>query len=313
MLKKLGLALAFILCALGGSHPASALDSERLVVSLNPSEQEIELRPGEAYSSSVTIYNVGQIPFDFEVEAAPYHVSGDGYDPDFSSEDSYTELKNWITFPETKFSIEPDHAIEVKFQINVPKDIPGGGQYAAIIIRTDDVANESTPVQLAAQLASIIYGHVEGGERREEGELARHSLPSLMLSSEFKTTSIFKNTGNIDFRVTETITIRDLFTNREIISPTSTSEDGQVLGTVSSVVLPDTTRTVNMYWQDAPQLGFFRVTQTISYLDQERTIEKVVFICPIWLVALVGLFVLLVIVWIISRIRSRRQNQPQVF
>ncbi len=318
MLKKLGLALTCLLCALGllaGPlvHPASATDpDDHLVVSLNPSEQDIELRPGDSYIGSVTVYNVGQIPFNFQVEAAPYHAAGETYDPDFSTEDSYTKLKNWITFPETNFYVEPDHAVEVKFHITVPKDVMGGGQYAAIIIRTQDVSGDN-PVQLAAQLAALIYGHVEGGERREEGELAKYSLPSLMLGGEFKTTSVFKNTGNVDFRITETLAIRDFFTNQEIMTPTSVSEDNQVIGTVSAAVLPNTSRTVNMFWKDAPQLGLFRVTQTISYLDQERTVEKVVLVCPIWLVLLVGAFVLLFIIWIISRIIARRRNQPQVF
>lgn len=289
-------------------------ESEQLVVSINPSEQDLELKPGRSHDASVTVYNVGKIPFEFEVEAAPYQNANDAYDPDFASENNYTKLKNWIYFPEKHFSVEPDHAVEVKFQVNVPKDVVGGGQYAAIIIRTiDPNADAGAPVQLVAQLASILYGHVEGGEKQESGELVKYSLPSLMLGSEFKSTAIFKNTGNVDFRVTETMSIRDLFTNREIMNPASASETGQPIGTIESTVLPGTSRTINMHWAGAPQLGFFRVTQTISYLDQDQTIEKIVFICPIWLLILVAVFVLVAIVWIITIIHNRRRKRPQVF
>lgn len=318
MQQRLGLflagALSCIFCAFLGSAPAQATESGHLIMSINPSEQEIDLKPGTSQSGSVTVYNVGSDTFSFDVEAASYQTVNDDYDPDFNTENSYTKLKNWISFPETHFTVEPDHAVEVKFQIDVPEDVAGGGQYAAIFFRASDpTVSDDNPIQLVAQLASLIYGHIDGDELRIEGELSRHSLPSLMLGDEFKATSVFENTGNVDFRVTETLTIRDLFTNREVMNPNSATDNGQLVGTIEATVLPGTSRTINMFWQDAPQLGFFRVTQTIAYLDENLTIEKVVFICPIWLVVLVGIFVVLIIIWIISRIRARRQNQPQVF
>lgn len=312
MLRKLALAALAIVFSLLGTSSAHAAGSGDIVVSINPSEQSIDLRPGDNTTGSVTVYNVGRQVFDFEVEAAPYRVKNNSYDADFITENAHTRLSNWITFPETHFSVEPGHAVKVEFNIEVPIDALGGGQYAAVIIRTDTASDTESAVQIIPQLASLIYGHVKGAEANEDGEMTEHKFPTFILGDDFKLSSSFTNYGNVDFRVTETMTIRDFFTNKEVFTPASISEDGYNIGTISATVLPETTRTMNQVWDGAPQLGFFRVKQTIEFLDEELVFEHVVFICPIWLIVLVGLFLLLLIAWIVSHIISRRHDAPQV-
>lgn len=313
MLKKLLLALAVAVAALVGTSPAYAAGNGDIVVSINPSEQDIDLRPGDKTAGSVTVYNVGRKTFDFDVEAVPYRVKNNSYDADFVTENAHTRLSNWITFPETHFTVDPNHAIEVHFDIEVPIDALGGGQYAAIIIRTDTPSSSDSSVQIISQLASLLYGHVKGAEMNEEGEMTEHLFPTFILGDEFKLSSSFTNYGNVDFRVTETMTIRDFFTNKEIFTPASISEDGYNIGTISATVLPETTRTMDQVWEGAPQLGFFRVRQTIEFLDEELVFEHVVFVCPLWLIVLAGLFLLLLVLWIISHFVHRHRDAPQVF
>lgn len=313
MKKCLALALTLILgISFLAPTPASAQSGD-VVVSLRPSEQDLELTPGKTYDESVVVYNIGKDAFDFSVEASPYQTKDNTYEPDFFSETSYTKLSNWITFETVDFHVEPSTSVEVKFTITVPADAPGGGQYAAILIRLGDVDADTSGVGIISQLAATIHGHIKGNAVRREGSMISHDFPTIFLSSPFTITSVFENTGNIDYRVTESWVIRDFFTNREYVGPASANDTGYVYGTLSAVVLPDTERTIKLAWQDAPTIGVFRVEQTISYFDQNETYSHIVVVCPIWIVALAGAFILLGIIWLIAHFVSRRNDRPQVF
>lgn len=313
MKKCLVLALTLIL-GISFLTPATVLaKSGDAVVSLRPSEQDLELTPGKTYEESVVVYNIGTSDFDFSVEAAPYQTKNNSYEPDFFSETSYTKLANWISFEQLDFHVKAGTSAEVKFTIAVPNDAPGGGQYAAILIRLGDVEDDAPGVGVISQLAATIHGHVKGNSVRRDGRMISHDFPTILLSSPFTITSVFENTGNIDYRVTESWTIRDFFTNRELVGPGSANESGYVYGTINAAVLPGTERTIKLNWQDAPALGIFRVEQTISYFDQNETYSRVVIVCPIWLVVLVCAFITFGIIWLIAHFANRRHDRPQVF
>lgn len=313
MKKCLTLALTLILgITFLTAAPVSAQSGD-VIVSLRPSEQDLELTPGKTYEESVVVYNIGKEAFDFSVEASPYQTKDNSYEPDFFSETSYTKLANWITFEQHDFHVETGTSAEVKFRITVPADAPGGGQYAAILIRLDDADGDTSGIGIIPQLASTIHGHVKGNAVRRDGRMISHHFPTILLSSPFTITSVFENTGNIDYRVTESWTIRDFFTNREYVGPDSANEDGYTYGTLSAAVLPNTERTIKLNWQDAPAFGVFRVEQTISYFDQTETYSHVVVVCPIWVVILAGAFIIFGIIWLVAHVISRRRNRPQVF
>lgn len=289
--------------------PASALEAGDIVVQIKPAEQTFDLVPGQSYLGSIMVENTGRLPFNFTVSAKPYQVKNEDYDPDFSTVTDYTKLQNWITFNQNEYHIEPGQSLEVIFEINVPEDVPGGGQYAAIIIETRDSVDPEAHVRIISQLAAILYGHVQG-EEHVGGVIVAHSLPRFLLGSPFSASVTVKDDGNTDFRVTHTLTVRDFFTNREVFSPEAVIEDGSRPGYASVFVLPGTSRRNILTWSGAPQLGVFKAVQTVSYLDKTETYEQLVIICPIWLAGLVVFFVVLMIIWIVMRIRKRRHNRP---
>lgn len=298
--------------ALGQISPASALEAGDIVIQVKPADQEIDLAPGQVVRGMITVQNVGRLPFTFNVSAKPYQIANESYDPDFVTENSYTKLHNWITFSKNSFQLEPGASQNVIFTITVPDDVPGGGQYAAIIAETRDSMSEDANVRIISQLASLIYAHVEG-EEHIGGVLLDHSLPTLLLGSPFTARATVKNDGNIDFRLTHKLNIRDFFTNREVLTETSVDENGKFLANSTPMILPETQRSNSITWDGAPQLGVFKVTQTISFLDQTYTFDQVVILCPIWLAGAAAFFILLIILWVILRLHSRKRRRPQVF
>lgn len=312
LLGVAALFLQFGLIAVQSVAPAQALEPGDVVMSINPSNQEIELRPGATYEGKVKVSNVGRLPFKVKASVRPFYVKNDAYEPDFASESAYTKIYNWIKLEETEFSIEPNSSHELKFKVEVPKDVASGGQYAVIMLLSDGGEEESAGVNVAAQLAAILYGHVNGGDMRTEGELVEHSLPGLFSSSNFSISQTVKNTGNVDFRVEQTLTVTEFFSNRELVNKNSVSKDGQLIGSSTAVVLPGTSRTGILTWPDAPKLGLFRVTQTIRFLDQDLSFSKLVFLCPLWLLVIVIALLVVLIVWIVRRILKKKQQKAAI-
>lgn len=300
--------LIALLLAVGLTSPASALEAGDIGIQVKPSEQEIELLPGETFQGTIDVKNIGRLEFTFTLSMRPYQVKNDAYDPDFSTENDYTELANWVTFPQSEYRIEPGVEITVPFTVTVPDDVPGGGQYAAIIVETRDSIDESATFRTVSQLAALLYAHVEG-EEHVGGVLMAHSMPRFLLGSPFTVSETVKNDGNVDFHVNHTLTIYNFFTNAEVLTPTSVDEQNKTPGYASPIVLPATSRTNTLTWEGAPQLGVFRAIQTISFLDQSYTYESVVILCPIWLAAAVGLLIATMIIWLIIRIRNRRRQR----
>lgn len=293
--------------------PVAALQAGDIVMSVRPSEQSIELHPGENLDGVVQVSNNGRLDFTFELSSTSFRITNDNYDAEFSSETAAIGLPSWITFDQPSYHIGVGEKIEVPFHISVPEDVPSGSQYAAIIVRTNDSADSEATVRVITQVAALVYGHVIGGETREEGSVVEQTMTTLLLSKDFSATAVVKNTGNIDFRFIHELTIYDFFTGREVVTPDSVDENDTPIAATALSVLPDTSRTSTLKWDSAPMLGLFRIRQTVSFLDETFTIEKVVFFCPMWLVIAVAVFVALIILWVIVRIAGRKNREPQVF
>lgn len=296
----------------GLESDVSALESGDIVMQIKPAEQELELAPGTTTVGSLKVQNIGRLGFTVRMSVRPYQVTNEEYDPDFYTENSYTLLKNWITFNEPEFYLEAGQEKEVFYTVKVPNDISGGGQYAAIIVETRDGMDPNATFRVVSQLVSLIFAHVSG-EEHVGGVLMSHSLPGFILGSDFSSSATIKNDGNVDFRATQTLTIYDFFRNTVVFSPDYTDANGKTPARATPIILPETSRSSRLTWEGAPQLGVFRAVQTISFLDEEYTFEQIVFICPLWLAGVVVFIVVLMLFWVILRIRHRKRNRPQAF
>lgn len=313
MFKRLSIILSTFIFALLAASPASALEPGDVVMSLTPANQELELYPGQEYQGSLKVTNVGRLPFDVKASVSPYYVGGDDYSPDFEAQNSYTKLPNWIVLEHYKFHLEPGESTTVRFLVDVPEDVAASGQYAAIMLLSDaGDANGSDAVQVSAQLAAILYGHINGGELNPSGELTEHSFPTFIMDGKFSASQTVKNDGNVDFKVTQKLTVKDFFSNQDIITPDSLSADGEPIGYNSATVLPGTSRTGILTWEDAPQFGLYHVTQEISFLDHTEVFSSLVFFCPVWLVVVVGAALLVLIFWIIMHFVRKHRQQPRI-
>ncbi len=312
MAKKFKLILAAILAAVtfgtyifvteGTAHAEE--DRPAILLQVSPTKQKISLTPGSSYVGTFKVHNAGTAPFSYSVSATPYSVTNDNYSPDYSGLTNYTQISDWITFDKATETgtLQPGQIVDVAYTVNVPKDAPAGGQYAALMAQTSDGNAEDATVAVIHRVGMILYAAVPG-ETRETGEIVKNTVNSFYFNPPLTVSSLVKNTGNVEQTATYTVKIYPLFSNEAVFSNEEAPLNEKQLD-----VIPDTSRFNSITWEGAPHIGVFSVEQTIEFAGQVSTNKKLVLICPLWLLFVIFALLFFIIFWLVSRARGRKRS-----
>ena len=292
--------LLALMIALFGVMPVSA-DGEKpdYRLQISPVRLDLDLEPGTTSTGTFEVQNTGLKAYDFVLGVDPYSVTDENYSIDSETRTAYTDIVDWITFSQNEGHVEPNQNQEITVTVTVPDDVPAGGQYAMIyaeMVRDDEL--ESTGVAVNHRVALLVFSEVEGNTRCE-GQVLETKIPTFIFNPPITATSLVENTGNVHATAYYTLQVFPLFGDEEVY----TNEENPATLTI----LPETQRFNSISWDGAPQLGIFRVRETVTILDDTQTIEKIVFLCPIWFLFLILLIIFFVIFWLVSRARSRRR------
>lgn len=307
--KLLLFALAVISVAIPGalSHVEdshAAVDGTKVfVLGKKPHRVEGYLDQGDTYRGTIGLRNENDETATVTFTPKPYSFvpKDDDFIPSHSSANPFTELSNWLKFPDgDRIDLPAGAEREVKYEFTVPKGAITGTQTASILIHTVKEAEEasSTGVSAEASFSYIIYANINGIDLKEEGNIVSWDTASFVSGPPIKVRSVVENTGNASFIADYKLEVFGVFAGKD---PVYTHEE-------KADVLPENKRAVFQYWNEAPLLGIFNVTETISFLGEDYDFSKTVFLCPIWLIILVAVFVILAIVLIVHRSQKRKSG-----
>lgn len=277
-----------------------------------PMSQRFNLEPGKTYEGEITVVNPvdAKSDFKYKAEVAPYGVKQNEdnprseYEIDLTTDSKYTSMSKWIKIKEPTGSVKPNESKKVEFTITVPENVPAGGQYAAITISSDmeSAAGEGVAVQNVFEMASIIYGLVNG-ETKHDGEILENNVPGFVVSTPIALSALISNNGNIHEDATVVISVKDFFSGR-VILPTEEDE-----GQYTELIMPETTRFIERQVSNLPMLGVVHINQSIYYQGTVKTEEKDVIICPIWFMALVVVTLAAIVTTIVMTVKRHRKKR----
>ncbi len=303
--RKGSILLAWLVIAvvgLGVVRPVFAEDLPEYRIQISPTKLDLDLEPGKSTTAKFIVQNSGTKDFDYELSASPYSVKGQEYEQDFATETNYTDIAKWIKFSDEKGKLDSMTSKEITMTIDVSEDVPEGGQYAVVLatmLEPED--NESAGgITALKRVGMLVYSKNVDGNTREEGSVIENKIPSFLFVPPVQTTSVVKNTGNVHATASYTLQVYPFFGGEEVY----TNEENPTTLTV----LPETSRFNQMEWEGAPQLGVFKVKQTVKFLDDTSVVEKVVFICPLWFLFIVLAIIFLAVFWIVGRVHGRRKE-----
>ncbi|MBQ3294779.1 hypothetical protein IJG98_03615 [Candidatus Saccharibacteria bacterium] len=261
---------------------------------ISPMFQQITLTPGETYSGNFEVINPGDntIDFRYTVRVEPFSVEGlDNLS--FTANGSYNQIVDWIELSREEGIISPNETQEVRFSIHVPEDAPAGGQYAAIMVTSEEYRLDNSTVDLREkyEASHLLYTEV-AGETVRKGKIDNVNVPSFLLSGNIAGSATITNEGNVHSQATHTMQIFPLFSSEEVY----TNEENPK----AAWIMPGNTAYTSVSWDETPSVGIFHVIYNVEYEGVESKVDKIVIVCPLWLLFLILLAIFLIIFRILS-------------
>ncbi len=273
--KKLLATIGFVasLCAaglvLGSGWPAHAAPASTQIT-VAPTTLHVALKPGDVHSGTFAIFNSGTTDYTAQVYAVPYTMTDETYAPNFTTRTTHSQIVDWVSFEQTTVRLKAGETVRVAYTITVPKDVPSGGQYAAIFAETEPEKIENSAGALSSKKrAGVLLRANVAGQTRIAGEVLTNTIPGWQ-SGSFRASTQVKNTGNTD----QSATVERIVTT---VSGKEFSKDKK-----DYIVYPDTTRRINTTW-DGPTLGgLYKITQNVTFLGTTNTTTTtVIYFTPI--------------------------------
>ena len=273
---------------------------------ITPMSQNIELKAGETYEGTLTIANPADAKQDFyyKITVSPYTVIGEDYKADFATTSAYSEIVNWIKIEEPTGVLKPNESKKVSYKIVVPESAPAGGQYASLMVSSNDEVNAEggATINNVIEMASIIYADIDG-ETVRDGKMDEATIPGFVTTMPIQIGTRFTNNGNTHEVAKIDLTVKSFFSSSTIYPESDEN------GAIAEVIMPGTTRYVTRDITNLSPLGIYEVTQSISYLGENYQIKQTVIACPVWFMALVAVTVGAIITLIIARVKKKRSGR----
>lgn len=293
------------LCGIFGA-PARAFASGK-AISISPTNERIILTPGETYHSGFYVVNPSDSNgvLNYSASLGSYSTeSGPDHKDDYGAADinTITEMNtimNWTKIENPTGAVAPGDSQILSYTVTVPKDAPAGGQYMTILVKENPEMklNEQTSgIGQIMQMAFVVYAEVTGNTRKE-GAILENNVPSFLLDNKFEATSRIRNNGNVHTDAEAILQVWPLFSDEEIC----TNEEDASL----TFVMPNTER-YHVESCNLPIVGIFRAKQTVKIFGETSTIEKVIVVCPLWLLFIIIFAIIALITWIVVRVKSRK-------
>ncbi|MCX6760282.1 MAG: hypothetical protein NTW46_02985 [Candidatus Nealsonbacteria bacterium] len=304
-LITIGICLAAVSCLVLNIYVSLAYSVEDLNfenkgdIVVGPGKAEFFLSPGEKTTKEITISNRSGMKKKINIDVEDFAASADsGTTVDFlGKEKGRFSLKDYVKPEITEIILEHGQRLRLPVEIDIPLNADPGGLYGAVMISASNITEPgsvedntaSMSAKLVTRVASLFFVRVKG-DVNEDGALR-----------DFKALKSFYEKGSIPFNIA--------YENKGSVheSPYGIIEIRNMLGKkIDEVqvdpwfVMPDSIRTREVKWERGGLFGRYTATLTLNrgYMDILDTKEFSFWVIP-WKLALVGLAVLFLFIWLL--------------
>jgi hypothetical protein len=278
----------------GGSTYAATTPAQSITIS--PTSIDQSLQPGSVANGSFQIINSGDTEYTFRVYAAPYRVTGEDYNPDFTALPGAPNVSSWVKLSSPSTKVGARQSLTVNYSIHVPAGTSAGGYYAVAFAQTQPLPSPTTGVVITDRVGEIFYLRV-AGNAKQSGSLL--TWQSNFLQKPPLTAAVrIEDTGAYNFPTTVNIRVKNVF-GRTVYSFTTTRQ-----------ILPQTVRHITIPWKSTPSIGFFKVSGTAKLLNSTNQLptKYVLVVSQTIRLVMLGLVVLVLLVVVYRRFRAHAKK-----
>ena len=271
------------------------------LITVSPSVTKLgDLEPGKTYDSTLSIRNDSDETKTFRLALNTFWAQNDKYDLQWGlSESQYGKIVDWTNIDtEQTYQVAPHETYQLDYTITVPEDQAGGAQRLMISVELNRPKDDSSNfVETITYINALAYATVDG-EINPQAKIVNQDIQTFSFDNKIKTSSTLENTGNVDLDVKYHLQITNPFTGEINYEVNDTK-----------TLMAETTRIYEQVWQNAPFIGVFNVKQEIELMGETKVLEKITFICPLWLVIIVAIIIALIIISVIIKHKERKKNR----
>jgi hypothetical protein len=262
---------------------------------VGPGKIELEVNPGESKTFEMLVTNRMGEPKTFILSTEDFEGSKNAEDTVvlLGDEQGPYSLRNYISFPETEFTLNHAERATIPVTVSVPANAEPGGLYGTVITQTISKKTETKQAKstIVARIATLIFLRVPG-ETNVEGKLTDFETVSgkkFFSAPPIPFSLLFENTGSVHLTPYGEIRITNMF-GREV----------GVMEADKWFAMPDSLRTREMSWQH-PKFLFGKYTAVASinpgYGESADTLSFSFYVFPVKIIlsVIAGIALLLVI------------------
>jgi hypothetical protein len=303
VLKKSFLITFVLLISLFFVGYAQAADSTGLVVS--PPLKELETSLGGSFTDNIKITNPTENVLKISVSIQDFAAQGEEGGQTFldPATDSQTfSLAQWVTVDSNNFSLNAGETKEIKYTVKVPDNAEPGGHYGVIFFTprpsSQSVISGSGAV-VVPKIGTLLLVSVPGA-MKYDGKIASFSTDKkLYLDSKniVDLISRFENLSSVHVKPQGTISIKNAV-GKKVADIVVNEKNGNVL--------PDSIRKFSNSWEKKYGFGWYKADLKLVYGNAQTVTASLMFWIIPWKETAGAIVILLVLIWIATHIRWKK-------
>ena len=274
MIRRMGISARKLVAAmvvgllLSTIAPSALYAAEpREEITMSPAVTKLSGEVGQSKKGSFKVVNTGEVAFDYTVYARPYSVDTEAYNPNYSDTPERSNLYRWVQFDKTTGSLQPGQTDEINYSVLVPQSASPGGHYGVLFAETVPAKSQKGVVVRTKRVGSVVRITVKGDVKRA-GKISSIDVPWLQLKTPLEANARIENSGNVDFDASSTTLVETIF-GREVFKSDN-----------SHVVFPGKPRTISTEWDGASGIGLYKVSYSVSAVDDQQSATSYVLMLP---------------------------------
>lgn len=274
----------------------SYVRAEGQMLSVTPPLIQIDAQKGELWPSTLKVVNGNPYPLTVYTQVVNFQAYGEAgqgrFLPILEDQKEHATLAHWIHIDPGPHVIPPEQTAELSYFVEIPKDAPPGGHYAAIFVSTEpDDSKEKLALKTSQAITSLVFLRIEG-DVDEKGQVREFSpIDSFLQKPEVDFSLRFENKGNVHLQPRGAITIYNMWgVERGTIPINYQSAYGNVL--------PQSIRDFRFTWKSDFQLsdiGRYKAIVNLSFGENGMQSETAT--TYFWVVPLKGTLITLSILF----------------
>jgi hypothetical protein len=280
---------------LWGSITIAQQDSIQLAIS--PQVLDTSANRGDVIVNQFRLTNGSDE--EITINAIPKNFTPQGEDGaiDLTTDDTSYSLAKWISVEPSQVKIAANKTQDFKVTISVPANAEPGSRFGSVVFATTPPDSQGSGAVVSQEIAPVILVTV-AGDLVESAEIVDFYSTKTVWSNEPE--AIFeariKNNGNVHFKPTGVVEIKDMFGNN--VAKVSLEDKN---------VLPDSIRKIDAKWPiEGFKMGKYDAELTIVYGNNDEIVKsKTTFYIIPYQIILPVVAILSLMIFVLVKYRKR--------